>query len=310
MGGDHLGGSGDLSGDVPDGMGCAVPDGPAPDGRGPGRRAVLVGSAVVGVGLLAGTAAVATGSAGRAWSSLSRRLLDQGPDGVVPDVRQDVRLERVYSRARGREVGLFTAVPAGSATSGPDGRALPVCLVLHGASATTADFPAFGLGRFLTAAVRAGAAPFALVGVDGGVSRWTGARGDDPQAMLVEEVPQWCSERGLDPGRIAVHGWSMGGFGALVLAERGGLPLRAVAVFSPALSAGDEVEANVERLAGRRVGIWCGRSDPFFDRARALASAIPAGAAVASWGPGAHTRSYWNRVTPAAFAFVSQALAG
>lgn len=260
--------------------------------------------------MLVAGAALATGQAGqewtRGWTALSRRWQDQGPDGVVPVAPQRVSLELVYSRARRREVGLFTAVPATSDA----GANLPVCLVLHGASATTADMPGFGLGRFLTAAVRAGAAPFALVGVDGGVSRWTGGTGDDPQAMLVEEVPQWCSARGLDPSRIAVHGWSMGGYGALLLAERGGLPLRAVAAFSPALSAGDEVEANVDRLRGTRVGIWCGRSDPFFGRVQAFASAVPGGAALTQWGPGGHTRKYWNRVTPAAFAFLAQALAG
>src|SRR4051794_16879533 len=72
----------------------------------------------------------------------------------------DERVERRTSAARGRPVEFYTAVPAGYG----DGQGLPVCLVLHGASKSPRDFPALGLGRFLTDAVRRGAAPFVLAG--------------------------------------------------------------------------------------------------------------------------------------------------
>ena len=64
------------------------------------------------------------------------------------------RLEQVYSHARGKTVDLFTAVPHGHG----DGAGLPVCLVLHGVTATPSDYQGFGLGRFLTAAVQRGRA--------------------------------------------------------------------------------------------------------------------------------------------------------
>ena len=60
-----------------------------------------------------------------------------------------MRLEQVYSHARGQKVDLFTAVPHGHG----DGAGLPVCLILHGVTATPSDYQGFGLGRFLTAAV-------------------------------------------------------------------------------------------------------------------------------------------------------------
>ena len=70
---------------------------------------------------------------------------------MVPDAPAgDERLERRPSAARGREVDFYTAVPDGHG----DGRGLPVCLVLHGGSRSRRDFPALGLGRFLTDAVR------------------------------------------------------------------------------------------------------------------------------------------------------------
>src|SRR4051812_21831404 len=67
------------------------------------------------------------------------------PDPAVPAAPVgDERLERRMSAARGRVVDFYTAVPAGHG----DGRGLPVCLVLHGASKVARDFPAVGLGRF------------------------------------------------------------------------------------------------------------------------------------------------------------------
>ncbi len=266
----------------------------------PSRRALL------GAGALAvGGAAVAGAGLARA-GPVRRRLADPGPPGVVPDVPQAVTLEAVTSPARGRRVGLFVAVPADLPADRRDG--LPVCLVLHGASATTADLPGFGLGRFLTAAVRDGVPPFALVAVDGGRSGWEGGPGDDPQRMLVEEVPRWCAERALDATRPTVHGWSMGGRGALLLAVRGELPLTAVAAFSPALSGDDEVHRRATALADLPVGLWCGTGDPLLDQAQRLAGEVPGGVDVAAWSPGRHTRDYWNRVTPDALAFVGHRL--
>ena len=269
------------------------------------RRTLLVGSVGAGVALAGVGVGLGTGVLPGA-GHLGRALADEGPAGVIPDVPPGrTTLEQVESTARGRSVGLFTAVPDGHG----DGAGLPVCLVLHGASATTADYNRFGLAQFLTAAVRAGAPPFVLVGADGGQTFWTGGPGDDPQAMLRHELPVWCTARGFDPARIALYGWSMGGFGALRYAELNPGQPRAVAALSPAVSGGDAVFAGVTALHGDRTALWCGDADPLSPAVHALAAKVPGGAAVAAWDKGAHTRDYWNRITPAAFAFVGAGLA-
>lgn len=230
-----------------------------------------------------------------------------GPVGTIPTAAAgEIALVQVRSQARGRDVGFFTAVPAGHG----DGGGLPVCIVLHGATATTADFARFGFPEFLTAAVEAGVPPFVLVGVDGGRTRWEGdGAGDDPQRMLREEVPVWCAERGFDIERVAAHGWSMGGYGALLSAIRNPGWLRAVAVLSPAVGGG-ELAQRTDELVGDRIAIWCGTDDSLIGAVRDLAAAIPGGPAVAEFSPGEHTRGYWNTVTPDALAFVGRALDG
>ncbi|WP_243420509.1 hypothetical protein [Micromonospora globispora] len=103
------------------------------------RRLLLAGSGAAAVAVVGGLTA----------QELSRPRL--GPAPTQPDAPVgDERLIRIRSGARGREVGFWTAVPEGHG----DGRGLPVCLVLHGASATAEDFPGFGFARFLTDAVR------------------------------------------------------------------------------------------------------------------------------------------------------------
>ena len=268
------------------------------------RRRVLVGGAAIAAAAGLGGLAVATGLV-----SLPGRLQlgqDEGPVGVIPAVPAGkITLTKVRSAARGRSVGFWTAVPDGHGT----GVGLPVCLVLHGASATTANYTAFGFGQFLTAAVRAGVPPFVLAGADGGVTFWKGSGTDDPQRMLREEVPAWCTARGFDVTRVAAYGWSMGGFGSLLAAERNPGWLRAVAALSPAVGAGDDVFAGVSHLRGTPVGLWCGLSDPLLPAVQQLARDLPGGPAKAAWSAGAHRRVYWNRVTPEAFALVGHALA-
>jgi hypothetical protein len=261
------------------------------------RRALLaggVGAAVVGAGVVVeeGPRTLAV--------ELHDRILER-PAFFVPNAPEGrVRLEQVASRARGRTVDLFTAVPAGYG----DGAGLPVCIVLHGATARPRDYRGFGLPRFLTDAVRRGAPPFVLAGADGGLLYWEPHPGDDPQRMVVEELPRWLAARGFDVHRPAGWGWSMGGYGVLGLAESQPGWLRTVAAFSPAVSPGDRVFDAAGRLAGTPLGVWCGRSDPLFADVRALVAHLPERPRLVSYGDGAHTRVYWNSVTRPAFAFL------
>jgi pimeloyl-ACP methyl ester carboxylesterase len=264
------------------------------------RRALLVGSAVV-VGTAIGGAA--------SWPFLPDRIkwkLTGVPDAYIPDAPEGkVTLEQVYSKSRGAEVDFFTAVPAGYG----NGKDLPVVVVCHGATATPADYQAFGLPRFLTAAVDAGSKPFVLAGAYGGVLSWEPQpSGDDPQAMVLEEMPDWIEERGFDSSRLALWGWSMGGYGVLRMAEVKPDWAKAVAAFSPAVTPGDNVFNGVDKLAGTPLGVWCGTEDGLFDSVQQLVDSLPEDPEIWSYSEGAHTRIYWNDQTLDAFAFLSSHL--
>lgn len=215
--------------------------------RGATRRTALI----AGLSLIAG---------GALWEVAGEPVWDRvrpGPRSVVPSAPEGkVTLDQVQSAARGKRIGLFTAVPAGHG----DGAGLPVCMILHGASATTANFREFGLPRFLTAAVQAGARPFVLAGADGGAIRWSSSGSDDPQRMLTDELPGWLAQRGFGEIR-AGWGWSMGGFGVLSYAAANPGSLRAAAAFSPAVYGTDALMSGPAALAKTPLGIWCGTED-------------------------------------------------
>ena len=215
--------------------------------------------------LLAGAAGIAAAAGFRFF-----RPVPQEP--VTPDAPPgDERLEKRASAARGRTVDYYTAVPDGHG----DGRGLPVCLVLHGGSKTAADFPALGLGRFLTDAVRRGAAPFVLAGATGDRLAWQPSGADDPQRMVHEEIPAWCADRGFDTRRLAVWGWSMGGQGSLLLATTFPGFVRAVAAFSPAGCAGHV--RSCRGCAGCRSGCGAAAQDGLYDDVRDAGRRDPAG---------------------------------
>ena len=201
-------------------------------------------------------------AAAASWPFLPDRvknILADPPPAFIPDAEVGrVSLESVYSESRGMDVDLFTAVPAGYGK----GKGLPVVVVCHGATATPASFEPFGLPQFLTAAVDAGAEPFALMGAYGSALRWEPqASGDDPRSMVLDEMPQWMDERGFDASRRALWGWSMGGYGILRMAEIEPGWARAVAAFAPAVRKGDEVFANVDALAARWRELGIGDGD-------------------------------------------------
>ena len=287
------------------------------------RRALLTGAAVLAGAAALGAAGVATdllpGSAG-----IRRRLGWNGPDGVVPAVpRGPVRSQSLASAARGTQVNLVTIVPDGTPAAG-----LPVLLALHGRGANAHTLVDLGLPEFLTAAVRAGTPPFAIAAVDGGDRYWHPTPGDDPQAMLRDEVPGWLTGTGFGPVFGAL-GISMGGFGALLWARGAAsspTPAVAVVAVSPALfpTWGDAKARNVfadeadwaeseplrhlDALDGSTLGVWCGTEDPFVGPARELATG--ARAAVARFDAGQHDDGYWRRVLPDALAFAGSAAGG
>lgn len=144
------------------------------------------------------------------------------------------------SVARGRPVAWTLARPPG-----PHQDDLPVVLVLHGRSGNRRTaFDSIGLLRYLAAHVAGGGRPFALAAADGGDTYWhPRSSGDDPVTMLVAELPPMLAAQGLRTDRVGALGWSMGGYGSLLLAresaraELGGTVVVAAAAASPALFA-------------------------------------------------------------------------
>jgi enterochelin esterase-like enzyme len=268
--------------------------------------AAVVGGTLVRTGMVAGSDRIAR-AAGACEGSAPG---DGGRPGPVV-------AGSFESEARGRRVGWSIAYPAGS---GPGAR-LPVCLVLHGRGADhRTAFTALRLNGYLDPA-----RPFALAAVDGGEIYWhPRAGGDDPLGMLTDELLPLLARRGLAVDRFGVYGWSMGGYGALLLGRE--LPGRvaAVAAASPALwtsfaattpgSFDDEADwerwgrlDRVDRLAGVPVRIDCGTGDPFVHAVRALTRRLPGDAQV-EIASGCHDDTFWRRRAPAQLQVIARAL--
>jgi pimeloyl-ACP methyl ester carboxylesterase len=114
-----------------------------------------------------------------------------------------------------------------------------------------------GMSPAQAVALRVGGAPLppmAMVTVDGGDGYWNPHPGDDPTGMLTGELIPLCQRRGLGraPHRIGVMGISMGGFGALLPAEKRPDLVAAVAAIGPALwTSYDQARARPRAAQGR-----------------------------------------------------------
>ncbi|WP_211319369.1 alpha/beta hydrolase [Quadrisphaera granulorum] len=279
--------------------------------------------------LFAGGAAVAAGGLGAAWREL-RPAPGPGPDAMPTSSPGALAGGTFASRACGREVAWQLALPPGAS----ERTGLPVALVLHGRGGdVSAAFAQLHLDGFLAEVVTAGTPPFALASVDGGDhSYWhRRATGEDPQAMLLEEYLPLLASRGLRTERFGAFGWSMGGYGALLLAQtlaQSGGPQRvaAVAASSPALwsrardtadgafddakdFAAHDVVGHPQQLAGVPVRLACGDDDPFAPVTHAFAPTVP-DLAGTDFGPGSHTRGYWRATAAGQLRFLGEALAG
>ena len=286
------------------------------------RRALIVGSAGLGAAAVMGV--VLEGP--RAWHRADA-LMHPAPEPkvTVPAVKTGGLVTGAFvSSARGgRRVRWAIAYPPGPRQS------LPVALVLHGRGDNFATaFGSHALDRFLAAVVADGTPAFALASIDGGDHTYWHRRrdGDDPQRMLLDEFVPMLAGRGLRTTRLGLSGWSMGGYGALLLAERlGAARCAAVAVDSPALwvrasqtapgafdDAGDyaanDVFAGRPRLSSVPVRMAIGTSDPFYAAARSFVAGLHPPPAT-DFSMGGHTPAFWRHSATGQLRFLGHALA-
>ncbi len=232
-----------------------------------------------------------------------------------------------YSHARNQTVGYTIAYPPNH----PVGTPLPLIVMLHGFGANHAT----ALSRMSpvqAVALRVNGellAPMAMVTVDGGRGYWNPHPADNPMAMVIEEVIPMCQRLGLglSPHRIGTMGVSMGGYGALLLAEKYPHLISAVAAISPAIwttyaqaqsanpgayasekdFAADDAVTHASALAGVPVRVTSGDGDPFHPGVVALAQSLPPGAIV-YFAKGCHTGSFFTSEEPPSLAFLAHHL--
>ena len=272
------------------------------------RRQALAGAALGAVAAGAGGVALVRAGVLPGRYRLARAL--GACDVAAPATTRSpgpTRFGAFPSDRRGRRVGYGIAWPPGS---GPGDR-LPVCLLLHAAAGDhRAPFERLRMAHHLAQAVGAeGVRPFALAAADGAGSGWRPAPDDDPFGMLLEELLPLLAGLGLWTGAdtVGVLGWSMGGAGALRLAEAAPERLAAVVATSPAVAAAGEEVAGAARLRGLAVRVDCGETDPFADATRALDARLPEGAEV-HLAKGCHDGVFWQRQAPAQLRFLAAAL--
>ncbi|WP_407687208.1 alpha/beta hydrolase-fold protein [Mycobacterium sp. HUMS_1102779] len=230
--------------------------------------------------------------------------------------------------------GSFVSAARGGITTNwaiarPPGQTRPLrpVIALHGKGSDAATVMAGGVEQGLAQAVDAGLPPFAVVAVDGGGGYWhKRASGEDSGAMVLDELIPMLGTQSLDTSRVAFLGWSMGGYGALLLGGRLG-PARTAAIcaVSPALwlSSGAaapgafdgpaDFAANsvfgMPALASIPIRVDCGDSDPFYAATKQFVAQLPTPPA-GGFSPGGHNPAYWSSQLPAELTWLAPLLTG
>ena len=209
--------------------------------------------------------------------------------------------DQFFSSARGRSVGYTIAYPPGHQR----GDQLSLIVVLH------------GYGDNHVTALK-GMTPAQAVAL---------RPQHEPMAMVVEELIPMCQGLGLgrQPQQIKLMGISMGGFGALAIAESVPHLIHGVAAISPAIwTTYDQAqEANpnafasrrsfehydvishAEKLAGLPLRVAVGTDDPFFPGVKTFVEAVPHPERVV-FDSGCHTNSFFLAQEPPSIQFLSR----
>ena len=236
----------------------------------------------------------------------------------APPLSPPAPLQPVPSAAPTYVNGSFVSaarggVPTDWVIARPPGQTAPLrpVILLHGKDAHASGLMALGVEQFLADAVGAGVPPFAIAAADGGNSFWhKRASGEDSGSMVLDEFIPMLETQGLDTSRVAFMGWSMGGYGAMLLGSRLG-PGRTAAIcaVSPALwpsfgAAAPGAFDGAEDYAANRVWglpelnsiplrIDCGTEDPFYEDTQQFIAQLPNPPA-GGFSPGRHNVDYWS----------------
>ncbi|HEV3188068.1 MAG TPA: alpha/beta hydrolase-fold protein [Acidimicrobiales bacterium] len=228
-----------------------------------------------------------------------------------------------FSKARRRSVGFTIGFPPGTKR----GDELPLIVMLHGDGRN--HFNALeGMTPAQAVALKVDGAslkPTALVTVDGGNEYWNPHPHDDPMAMVVDELIPLCQKQGLgrSPTGLAMMGISMGGYGALAIAERNHGLVSAVAAISPAIwttyeqaksanagafsSAADfaagDVITHVGALAGTPLRVASSYDDPFLPGVQSFAQLLKRDDTVV-FSAGCHSAPFFLQQEPPSLAFL------
>ena len=204
-------------------------------------------------------------------------------------------------------------------------KALRPVIALHGKGSDASTVMAGGVEQGLAQAVNAGLPPFAVVAVDGGGSYWhKRASGEDAGAMVLNELIPMLDTQRLDTSRVAFLGWSMGGYGALLLGGRlGSARTAAICAVSPALwlspgaaapgafDGADDFAANsvfrIPALASIPIRVDCGDSDPFYATTKQFIAQLPNPPA-GGFSPGGHNAEFWSSQLPAELTWMAPLL--
>ena len=215
------------------------------------------------------------------------------------------------SKARGGiETKWAIARPPGQMQS------LRPVIALHGRGGDAGFAMDLGVPEGLARVVNSGGSPFAVVSVDGGDTYWhQRASGEDSGAMVLTELLPMLQEKGLDTSRVGFIGWSMGGYGALLLGARLGAARTAgICAVSPALWTSGVVADpgafdgpldwarnqvfGAPELASIPLRIDCGTGDRFYPAARQFVEKL--GRPVeGTFSAGGHNVSFWRQQLPA-----------
>jgi enterochelin esterase-like enzyme len=278
------------------------------------RRAALR----LGAGAVAGAAGV--WAAGALLDPFELNASPQAPTPFEPPERNAMptRISGSFiSAARGGKLtNWIIALPPGQ--TGP----LRPVIALHAVRGNANQMMDLGVEDGLAQLVKAGRPAFAVVAVDGGDSYWhRRANGEDSGAMVLNELIPMLASKGLDTSRVGFIGWSMGGYGALLLGSRLG-PQRTAGIcaVSPALyqsftgstrgafDSCDDWRQNtvfgLPALSSIRLRVDCGNSDRFAPAIHQFVAQLRRPPTGGFWA-GGHDVTFWRQQLPGELAWLA-----